>query len=453
MAAEEEAPEFVTATQALLQPLIKKPKLSAKLLGKPPFRFLHDIVSELTKATGFAQGLYDPDELDSATFKDKEKKINYLNKIIKLASIANNRTINVRPTKVVAGLEPENTNALLQALAHAANSGVDNDACVREALTALAEDEARKPAPPTGEPDRPSWQQAAMMANSAFPAGIAGVAAQALEAASVPGLQPQTSAPSTSNGGETLSMNVTAAVPTKRPEEELASSVESRAPRQRTARKAPPKVASNEVKVEKRSGRTAAAVIIEDADGMDEDDDTIQMVDQAGEALSVSSLNITHESAGAGKLVQNLMEAKVELESVAGSGAGPDGSDGGIILGKKGTEKSGGTSLDVPQLRASVQKICQSANLLGRCLEYVHEDMEDMGKEYEQYRTISKAKLIELAEEEATTEASLRDLQMEMAKLDAEMEEKLSHIRFYKAMIVQNDKQIEKLLMQVVKRG
>ena len=127
--------DVAEATREALRPLISRPKLSDKLLGKPPFRFLHDIISNVTKATGFADGLFEGDELVGTAIKGKEPKCNYLTKIITCVGIALGEPVNVRVGKIVAGLEPENTNLFLQALGRvAADDMVDSDQAVSRTL-------------------------------------------------------------------------------------------------------------------------------------------------------------------------------------------------------------------------------------------------------------------------------------------------------------------------------
>ncbi len=67
--------------------LISKPKMADKLLSKPPFRFLHDTITAICKTTGFAEGLYNEQELDSAAITEKNAKLAYLDKIFTVVGI------------------------------------------------------------------------------------------------------------------------------------------------------------------------------------------------------------------------------------------------------------------------------------------------------------------------------------------------------------------------------
>jgi len=44
--------------------LFSKPPMSEKLLSRPPFKYIFDVVIALMKATHFPEGLFTPEELD-----------------------------------------------------------------------------------------------------------------------------------------------------------------------------------------------------------------------------------------------------------------------------------------------------------------------------------------------------------------------------------------------------
>ncbi|KAL1122783.1 hypothetical protein AAG570_003109 [Ranatra chinensis] len=107
--------EVIKKTQESLSKYIKRPPLTEKLLKKPPFRYIHDIITSIMKETGFFEGVFKPEELNSENIKDRESKIAFLEKVI--ASIkASGISVSAKPSKIVAGLEVTKTNELLQAI-------------------------------------------------------------------------------------------------------------------------------------------------------------------------------------------------------------------------------------------------------------------------------------------------------------------------------------------------
>lgn len=97
----------------MYEQIFEKPKMTEKLLVKPPFRYLHDIFLATIGATGFANGLLSDVELDSKANHDKDAKINILAKMITLTEMIIGEKLDVKPSKIVAGQEPERTNYFL----------------------------------------------------------------------------------------------------------------------------------------------------------------------------------------------------------------------------------------------------------------------------------------------------------------------------------------------------
>ena len=111
--ADEIKTEVIKNTQESLGKYIKKPPLTEKLLKKPPFRFLHDIVTavsrhyfciynyflssanfnalnymctQVIRETGFLRGLFTAEELNHENIKDRDGKIAFLQKLVDAVS-------------------------------------------------------------------------------------------------------------------------------------------------------------------------------------------------------------------------------------------------------------------------------------------------------------------------------------------------------------------------------
>ena len=114
---------------------------------------------------------------------EKEEKIAYLEKIKQVVGFSLNTMVEARPAKIVAGLEPENTNRLIQLLAVAAkhctdparavamvrNGGVAPPSAAAPAAAPAAQ--AKEDAPAPAAPKTAAEPSAAAAAKDEAPAG------------------------------------------------------------------------------------------------------------------------------------------------------------------------------------------------------------------------------------------------------------------------------------------
>ena len=145
--------DFWKPTADLFAKLFQKPPMTQKLLAKPPFRYLHDIVTSTMKATGFAPNLFQAEELDSNLVSSKEAKIAFLDKLIDFVNKCTGKKFDVKANKIVAGLEPEKTNTLLQHLHLAATKRLDMPG-ESVAPQEKKKEEPKKPEPKKEEPKK-----------------------------------------------------------------------------------------------------------------------------------------------------------------------------------------------------------------------------------------------------------------------------------------------------------
>ncbi|XP_014804687.1 PREDICTED: TRAF3-interacting protein 1 [Calidris pugnax] len=124
----------VRRTQESLGRVIRKPPLTDRLLSKPPFRYLHDVITEVIRVTGFMKGLYTDFELKSDNIKDKDAKISFLQKAIDAVVMVTGEPLSVKPARVVAGHEPEKTNEFLQAIGKCCLNKLSSDVAVKRVL-------------------------------------------------------------------------------------------------------------------------------------------------------------------------------------------------------------------------------------------------------------------------------------------------------------------------------
>ncbi|GMF24389.1 unnamed protein product [Phytophthora lilii] len=485
----------VERTKTLVEQVISKPKMSPKLLGKPPFRFLHDIISEVTRVTGFAEGLFSGEELDSGAIKEKGPKMDYLTKIIQCVGCQLNVEVEAKPAKIVAGLEPEATCKFLQLLTVACKAGSSNEAVQRVLAgdTAVRSGNTKKPAsrertPETKQPSRSSTPPDNKPRVESQPAAEAKEKPKEAEPGSFSGpmkplaVKGLAGDPDNDNDGGNLRFGGAAEAKTDDGDDGGArmgtsapgTSGTSRTSRPTTARRRPPKLKENVTEVGRLMVPDAKAVpvasIMKDGDNNDTDSED----EAVGAAGGDDNSNQPHSAllpgdAGAhGRLVRDILKDQNAEEAARRAKEGEDTAaaatteaETGIRLGRrkksfkpermKSSSAAAASSLaEMNALRADIQRLCQAANPVGKSVEFVHEDLDAMSKELEFWRKEYARKRDALADEQKRTEDALQPLQVQLREVEEQVKEQLHKINTLKAVIAKNEEKTQQLLRMVV---
>lgn len=316
-------------------------------------------MSEVQRNTGYALHLFDEEEKTSANIKDKAAKVRYLTKIITCVAIdsevGSSPDVLARPLKIVAGLEPERTNAFLQALARCAKRG-DGESAARRArngetnetsaaasVSEVASREQIKIAPPPSAP------------STSFDPFAGGTDETRARAASTVSSTPAEAKNEKNATRVAPSRPLSARRPPpkkKEPTLEVPISPVSAAPATRAA---------DETHTKEKPFETRGAIMGEDDDDSSDDDAVVGdgldgLDDDAGANPWSAALGASGSPEGAktgGALVRDMLAAKREgdasLRERAGDAGRADAGDGGgggggIILGSRRRRKTAAAS-------------------------------------------------------------------------------------------------------------
>jgi TRAF3-interacting protein 1 len=105
-------------------------------------------------------------------------------------------------------------------------------------------------------------------------------------------------------------------------------------------------------------------------------------------------------------------------------------------------------SKNMNELRQKIQKICQSANPLGKIIDFVYEDMDTMNKELVKWRSLHQKYTEEFEDAKNMTDKGLAPLSAELNKITTEITDQTKRVHRLKALIFKNDKQLQGLLEQ-----
>ena len=95
-------------------------------------------------------------------------------------------------------------------------------------------------------------------------------------------------------------------------------------------------------------------------------------------------------------MVRDIIAATKALEGAPETAAQEKVPKADVLLASKQTKA---LEKEISQLRESIQTLCRSANPLGKTMDYVQEDFENMTKELDKWRAEASGQQLKLEEE------------------------------------------------------
>ena len=141
--------DYWTETGKMLGSLIEKPKMTEKLLKKPPPKYIYDIILNTMKKTNFPKGLLTDQEMDHKYFEaDPHHKLAILQKVVDITRIVVNENFDIKCSNILKGEQPDKTNYFLQMFYKAATNGNDNTPLIQKYLETQNKKETKKKTEP-----------------------------------------------------------------------------------------------------------------------------------------------------------------------------------------------------------------------------------------------------------------------------------------------------------------
>ena len=457
----EDSEDWIVQTQQCLGALIQRPRLLDKLLKKPPFRFIHDIVKALIKSNGYPLAFLDEDkDINNANIKEAKFKYYFLSKLIVIVSATVNEDLSfIDPKNIIAGRKAKDTNCLLTKLANASTSQFDVDEIKerikqryqnKQSAVQKQEEQIKKGTENVGKdtarrnaPIMPKLQLEQLQSND-----IKHDDAKKREK-TPKAIKPKADVIKKEQKKE------------KDSKPQQAFAVIKKLQRPRTARRAPPKLKKNVIEEKQANDMKNNLIIMDDLDDAQnevddvEDSDTVrsskhkQSEESELERLGFINNNNAqtmqfeddrvHEIADGdddgnhGKLVRDILDAQsgIKLDTMR---LGTHRKDSA-----KSTER-------IENMREMIQKICQTSLPLAKCIDLVFEDVESINNQLAKWKQQIVSNKAQLVEEQEKTEKILSPLHKRLEEIKEEIENENLLILKKKAVLLKNQSKMSDII-------